>query len=116
MNREDLNALPVFDEEGIASMRKMLGDEFESIVQEFIDTTPPLIESLQAAVESGQTDQIVSLAHRLKSGAGNLGLSAFFSICEYLEHRMRTGETVSYPETMAIINEQFQRIIEHKSR
>lgn len=113
MNAQEVNALPVFDEEGIASMRSMLGDEFDSIVDEFIQTTPPLIDSLKAAVDGGETDEILSIAHRLKSGSGNLGMKAFYTICEYLEHSMRDGKDIAFADVLGIIDEQFTRISNH---
>ena len=110
MDLDNIDSLPVFDEENTRNMRTMLGDEFDSIVDEFIDTTPPLIEALQNAIAQSDNDEIVNVAHRLKSGSANLGLTAFSTVCRYLEEGTRAGSPLDFDRAMSLVHEQFAKI------
>jgi len=113
MELENIDQLPVFDEESTANMRSMLGDEFDQIVNEFIDTTPPLIEALSLAIEQGDKEQIIGVSHRLKSGSANLGMMAFSTVCKYIEENMRNGDDVDLHHSLSLLVQQFARIKSH---
>jgi HPt (histidine-containing phosphotransfer) domain-containing protein len=111
MNIEDLEKLPVYDEVNTKSMRAFLGDEFNVIIDEFKTTTPPLLDALKQAVASGKSEEIIEISHRLKSGSGNLGLSAFSTACQYLEEGLRDGLDLNIEQVIDIIDSQFERIL-----
>lgn len=110
MNLDNIENLPAFDVESTRNMRTMLGQEFDDIVDEFIDTTPQLIQALASAIQHANDDEIISLAHRLKSGSANLGMTAFSMVCKYLEEGMRTGERIDFEKALNLVYEQFDRL------
>ena len=111
MDLDEIEKLPVLDEVSTRSMRMFLGDEFNVIMDEFKTSTPPLLATLRMVVESGRIEEVVDIAHRLKSGSGNLGLSAFSGICQYLEEGLRDGQEIDVEQTIDVIERQFERIL-----
>ena len=111
MDLGELEKLPVFDEVNTKSMREFLGDEFNVIVEEFKSSTPPLLGVLKNAADEGRIDEVIDIAHRLKSGSGNLGLSAFSTTCQYLEEGLRDGESLDIDQFVNAIGNQFERIL-----
>ncbi|MDH5259721.1 MAG: Hpt domain-containing protein [Gammaproteobacteria bacterium] len=111
MNLDDIEQLPIFDEISTKSMRTFLGDEFNVIVDEFKTSTPALLVALKLAAENGRHEEIIDISHRLKSGSGNLGLSAFSTVCQYLEEGLRDGLELNIDQIINAIDNQFERII-----
>ena len=108
MNIQDINQLPVFDEESANSLRELLGADYDAMLQEFIATTPALIEEFELALESNDIAQISAIAHKLKSGAGNLGLHAFYRMFDEIESAARSGGALDFNQLPDIVQEQLR--------
>ena len=108
MKIEDFNKLPVFDEESANNLRELLGTDYDAMLQEFIATTPALIEEFELALKGNDVAQVSAIAHKLKSGAGNLGLHAFYRMFDEIESAARSGGALDFNQLPDIVQEQLR--------
>ncbi len=59
----------------------------ERVLNRYLDYLPPEMEKLAAASEAGDSDQLVALAHSLKSSSANVGAEQFSQLCAELEQQ-----------------------------
>ena len=55
------------------------------LVQIFKDTTPPLFEEIDHAINAKEVTKLTRLAHRIKGSASNIGAKKIADICSELE-------------------------------
>ena len=76
------------DPEVINGLRELSdGDSslLEELVGLFLEDTPPRLDSLQAALDSGDPEGLEAAAHALKSSCGNIGALVLADLCKELE-------------------------------
>ncbi len=62
-------------------------DFLTEIIDIFIESTPPLIADLRAALGNGDNKIVKKLAHKLKGSSANLGAVLLMQFCERLERQ-----------------------------
>ncbi|HEX5782769.1 MAG TPA: response regulator [Solirubrobacteraceae bacterium] len=103
---EPARAEPLVDDSRIQSFRENYPDIVDRLIALFVDSTPPLLEQLDAAAETGDEEQVRRLAHKLKSSCDNVGATRMAALCRALEHpngdpRPLVDElTATYPPTL----------------
>lgn len=73
-------------------MRDLFGEDTAAqlrVLTLFVETSRPLIQQLHAAITTGEKDKILSIAHRLKGSADNLGLDELAALCRAIETAIR---------------------------
>lgn len=95
---EELSMHNAIDPEVINGLRELSdGDSalLEELVGLFLEDTPPRLDSLQAALDSGDPEGLEAAAHALKSSCGNIGALVMADLCKELEllgkHRTLDG-------------------------
>jgi CheY-like chemotaxis protein/HPt (histidine-containing phosphotransfer) domain-containing protein len=66
-------------------------DFAQSMIDLYLQTTPPLIESIQTAVAQGNAAELQHAAHTLKGNSSSLGVSQVADLCKRLEMLGRGG-------------------------
>jgi PAS domain S-box-containing protein len=103
---EPAPAEPLVDDSRIQNFRENYPDIVDRLIALFVDSTPPLLQELDAAAETGDEEQVRQLAHKLKSSCDNVGATRMAAICRALEHpngdpRPLVDElTAAYPPTL----------------
>ncbi len=67
-------------------------DVLGRVIDLFLADTPDYLEQLYQALDQGDAESVRSIAHRLKSGAANLGGTQFSQLCKSLEQQAGAGE------------------------
>lgn len=83
-----------------AHLSEMSGDdrEFEcELLQEFLNSTPPIIEKMEQAVTGGDLRSVQLHAHTLKGSCRSLGANPMAEPCETIEALARSGDLVDAP-------------------
>ncbi len=57
----------------------------DELAELFEKTTPQLLSDLRSAITSAQIETVVSIAHRLKGSAANIGAKGMANLCSHLE-------------------------------
>jgi HPt (histidine-containing phosphotransfer) domain-containing protein/signal transduction histidine kinase/DNA-binding response OmpR family regulator len=104
------------DPDVIQSLKDLGGEDepelFRELVGMFLRDTPPRLEALGQALESGDANELERVAHAMKSSCGNLGAVVMAELCYQLEMVGREGALDSAPGLVQRSNEEFQRVIE----
>ena len=86
----------LIDEARMRSFRDDYPDIVDQLLELFLDSTPPLLDELQAAADAGDGDELRRAAHKLKGSCQNIGATFMASLCRSLE----TAES-GHGETLA---------------
>lgn len=104
------------DPDVIQSLKDLGGEDepelFRELVGMFLRDTPPRLEALGQALESGDANELERVAHAMKSSCGNLGAVVMAELCYQLEMVGREGALDSAPGLVQRSNEEFRRVIE----
>lgn len=79
----------ILNEETIATLHEMLGDDFKSIITEFIKIVPEQIRMLKKSAECGDIESVTSITHSIKGSSGNVGAIYLSDKCQVLESGLR---------------------------
>src|SRR5918993_2351538 len=72
---------------------------------------PMDLADLRAAVHHRDAVGVARIAHRLRGAAGTIGSSGMASLCEQLEVRARTGALPVAGDLLALLEQEFDRVI-----
>lgn len=90
-----MNDRPHLDEEALAELRDVMEDEFEILIQTYINDSCERLEHLRQALASGDQDAFTRTAHSFKGSSVNIGAARLGDLCfaaEKAGKEMRTGE------------------------
>ena len=76
---------PLLDESRIRGFRESHPEIVDRLVALFVDSTPPLLDELQAAAGRGDQEAVRRLAHKLKGSCANVAATRMASACRALE-------------------------------
>jgi len=82
------------DKTALEKMRELLGAEFPAVISGFLADSENYIKEIAAALQSGDRESITKIAHKMKSGAGQLGFLHMQKIATTLEHNKEMNETI----------------------
>jgi HPt (histidine-containing phosphotransfer) domain-containing protein len=91
MSDIDLNQLPLLDEDIIIELREIMEDEFTDLLNTFLHDLPVQLAHMEAAVAQGDSNELYSAAHKLKSSCGSLGALRLAEVVRRLEQAGRDG-------------------------
>jgi PAS domain S-box-containing protein len=86
----------------------VLGAAFSSVLQTYLDSTPPRLDELAAAVAEGDAVAVGRVAHLLSGSSGCVGARYVAAACTELELRIKSGGAAS-PADVARVREQHDR-------
>ncbi len=102
-------AEPIFDDSRIRGFRESYPEIVDRLVALFADSTPPLLDQLDAAARDRDGDLVRRLAHKLKSSCDNVGATRMAALCRTLEQPngdpgpLVADLAAAYPPTLAEI-------------
>ena len=86
----------VLSEQAYDTLRSMLGDEANAMIDDLLDTyldeTPKLIQRIHTGQQAGSAADVRLAAHSIKSSSANLGAMAFSHLCDQIEEEARQGK------------------------
>lgn len=99
------DAAPAIDQAVLARLREDTGDDdgelIEELVQVFAEEATTVAATLLATADAADDEGTMGAAHKLKSGAANLGAEALRALCEALEHAGRDRRSAEIPPLAA---------------
>jgi CheY-like chemotaxis protein len=79
------------DRPTIEELRELLEEEFDELIETYIEDAPSRIEKLASAAQVGDTEAVYQCAHSLKSSSANVGALELSAIARNLEELSRSG-------------------------
>jgi HPt (histidine-containing phosphotransfer) domain-containing protein len=89
-----LETLQTFRKQGAPDPRTRL-------INIFLSSSPPLLDSLQTAIQAADPDSLANAAHSMKSGSLNMGATELGELCARLEKIGRLGSIEEAEDLLA---------------
>lgn len=80
------------DEEALAELKEVMEDQFDVLIQTFIEDSRDRIATLWQALETGNNDGFMRSAHSLKGSSSNIGAPQLGLLCAQAEEAGRAGQ------------------------
>jgi len=93
--------------EMIRSISDGSDDLLQQVVALFIESTPPLLQDIEAGLSNNEMDRLRVAAHTLKSSAANLGASDLCEMARRLEAAARAGSLSAELPSSAAVRDEF---------
>ena len=81
----DAGADELIDAARLGAFRDDYPDIVDQLVDLFVQSTPPLLGELRAALDEGDRDELRRVAHKLKGSCQNIGATFMATLCRSLE-------------------------------
>ena len=98
-----MNELTAIDKTVIETLKGLMKDRFNYLIETFIDKTAIQIEDLKVAVTNNNTDNIISITHAMKGSSGSVGASSIHLLSKQFEDHARNGnvdDTDTWPDLL----------------
>lgn len=93
-----------------ALQRKDMPDILTRVVTLYLDTSPKLLQRIQAAIAESDGTKLSSAAHSLKSCSVSLGAEALAAICRELEERGRNNDLANAQAVLSVIESEYAAV------
>ncbi len=81
------------DRQIIEELREVMEEEFDGLLQTYLETAPNFLDQLEQGAGSGDVERMVLPAHSLKSSSANVGALRLSEFAKEVEHASRQGQT-----------------------
>ncbi|MCF6298690.1 MAG: response regulator [Thiomicrorhabdus sp.] len=98
---------PYLNQATINELKKLLEDDFFSVVDIYIKSTAHIMNEMMLAYQSGQYSEIQRLAHSLKSSSESVGAIKIASLAKELEQQLIESVSLNIPSKIEEINKVF---------
>lgn len=110
---EAMPALPAspLDEAIVGPMRMRKPALWRRVSGLYLDTTPDTLNTLQDAIQNGDTGSVRLAAHTLKAASANIGALAISDTAFALERAADDGDLMAAPELLSRLQEQYKAVV-----
>jgi histidine phosphotransfer protein HptB len=104
--------MPVIDKAAFEELKQMSGPDFiNELIDAFLEDAPNMIQSMQTAVATGDTESFRRNAHSLKSNAYTFGAMELGALARELEG-MGKENNLNIGNRLEILGESFTNVVE----
>ena len=101
---------PAINREIVDDLREIMGPEFESLVEVFLEDSPRAIQRLQLALDPLDIQGLVGPAHSLKSTSANLGAMELSALAKLIEIGARQKTIKDPRKLVGELGREFDRV------
>ena len=87
-------------------------DEFQEMVELFVETCAVDLGRLHSAVENGDVQEVIQASHSIKGASGNLGFMEIYGLAQGLEAKARNHDLSNATEIAEEIRQKIDLILE----
>jgi len=103
--------LPTIDDTIAKPLKKLLGDDFFDLVNDFFTDFPSKFSDLKAARTSNDVDSIFRISHTLKSSSGSFGFTRLYKCLEHLEVQARNNNIIDPDNQIKLLEQEFGIVV-----
>ncbi|NRB37526.1 MAG: Hpt domain-containing protein [Pseudomonadales bacterium] len=100
----------IIDEAALAELRSIMGDDFQLLVDTFVNDSEQRIVALQEAVDTADAELLRTSAHSFKGSSLNISAGRLTALCKDLEDRGRESRLDGAAEVLAGVRVAFDDI------
>lgn len=112
LEKADIQAIPILDEQVIASICKMAGPAAPELLKQLFSNyqseAPVMLENIYRAIETNDCTAMYKAAHSLRSSSANLGLLQLSKVCELIEDQGREEKMVNLDEYKPVLQARYR--------
>jgi len=97
------------NQETVDGLHELMEDEFNALVESFLEDTTRLLDSIETAAGSGDADALSRDAHALKSSSANMGALGVSDYARQMEFLGKEGLLGNSADLIARVKEEFDR-------
>src|SRR5690606_3185522 len=101
-NIKNVSDFPNYDITVVETLRENIGEIFNSVVDAFVEDTPIYLDTLKAAINKEDFQQVYELSHTIKGSSANFGASKVSSLAKMIEDK---GESADLSSRDQLYNE-----------
>ncbi|MGB0712201.1 MAG: response regulator [Gammaproteobacteria bacterium] len=101
---------PALDQATLEALREAMEDEFDLLVEAFIEDSNQLLDDARGAVANDDAELLARAAHSLKSSGGNFGAGRLADLARSLEELGRTGSTLGAGPILERLGTELDRV------
>jgi HPt (histidine-containing phosphotransfer) domain-containing protein len=94
----------------VAELRKLMGDDFGTLVQTFVTDSDQRVVAIQAALDAGDPGELRRAAHSFKGSASNMGAPALAEFCRQAEECGREGDLARAQAAVAGLTAEYAQV------
>ena len=83
---------PVIDKLVFNEIADLMDDSLGEFIETYLGNSPKLIDGMNTALSSGDTDTVIHNAHQLKGGSGSIGAMQVFQCAKRIEEEAKAGQ------------------------
>ena len=105
-----MNDKPHLDDEALAELQDVMDDEFEVLIQTYLEDSRTRIQSLRDALADADPDRFSKAAHSFKGSCVNIGAPRLGELCFDAEKLGKNDQLDQAPGVMASIEQEFAEV------
>ena len=98
------------DQGTITQLKELMGEDFNLLVQTFVNDSSTKIEVMNNAVESGDAELLRTSAHGLKGSALNLSAAKLTELCMQLEDMGKANQLSGAKELLVAVEAEYHAV------
>ncbi len=114
--QNDQELPPTIDTSVHDGLRDLLGTEFSSLIDAYLEDTGQFVREMQAACERDEIKAIEVPAHSMKSSSANIGAMRLSTLAKELEEQVRSGSPVNVQDQISALADEFDRVSQQLSQ
>jgi len=98
------------DIEALEMLKEVMEDEFQLLIDTFVQDSTDRLVTLREALASGDADEVRRAAHSFKGSSSNIGAGPLSEICFALEEGGRTNQLDGLEQKLAEAEVEFEAV------
>lgn len=98
--------------EALAELKDIMEDEFDILIDTFINDSEAKIAVLEQVIASGDPEELRKVAHSLKGSSSNVCATQFSELARQLEMMGKEGTTDGAAEVFASLKQEFAGVVD----
>ncbi len=98
------------DYEALNTLKDVMEDDFELLIETFIQDSNERLQKLQAIINSANSDLIRRSAHSFKGSSSNIGAMTLSGLCATMEKKAMAGNFEDMEVDLRAIESEFQQV------
>ncbi|CAA0109060.1 Uncharacterised protein [BD1-7 clade bacterium] len=104
---------PTVDDLALKELRAIMGEDFQLLVDTFVQDSQVRIESIRQAIEELDAEALRVAAHSFKGSALNLSAGKLTELCRQLEQKGRDGTLDGTAQILMDIQTEYDAVRAH---
>jgi HPt (histidine-containing phosphotransfer) domain-containing protein len=104
-----MNESSSLDISSIETLKGLMKDRFNFLIETFFTNTTSQLEDLQTAIDNNDMENIISITHGIKGSSGSVGAACVHQLCKIYEEKARKNDINDKEDWAKLLTTEFDR-------